>query len=139
MGVVALHFRRDPVQANAANARSRPVEIFLYHAFVKADNLENLDQTIGCLGIPKTAEEAIELANTKGPNVLRRNADVEAARWNLKALRAEYGPRISVGASVSRGGYSDEFRIRDGGHTWTYWRTALPTVLGFVSESFHQY
>ncbi|MCK5137112.1 MAG: esterase family protein [Bacteroidales bacterium] len=32
-----------------------------------------------------------------------------------------------------------EFRIRDGGHNWTYWRTALPKVLEFVSNSFHQY
>jgi len=32
-----------------------------------------------------------------------------------------------------------EFRIHDGGHNWTYWRTALPTVLAFVSDSFHQY
>jgi len=32
-----------------------------------------------------------------------------------------------------------EFRIRDGGHTWTYWRSALPTVLEFVSMSFHQF
>lgn len=32
-----------------------------------------------------------------------------------------------------------EFRIRDGGHTWTYWRESLPTVLEFVSQSFHQY
>ena len=31
-----------------------------------------------------------------------------------------------------------EFRIRDGAHNWTYWRDALPTVLGFVSETFHQ-
>lgn len=31
-----------------------------------------------------------------------------------------------------------EFRVRDGGHTWSYWRSALPTVLGFVSEAFHQ-
>ena len=31
-----------------------------------------------------------------------------------------------------------EFRIRDGGHTWTYWRSALPTVLEFISERFHQ-
>ena len=31
-----------------------------------------------------------------------------------------------------------EFRIREGGHTWTYWRTALPTVLGFISNTFHQ-
>ena len=32
-----------------------------------------------------------------------------------------------------------EFRIRNGGHTWTYWRTALPDVLEFVSQAFHQY
>ena len=31
-----------------------------------------------------------------------------------------------------------EFRIRDGGHHWTYWRDALPTVLEFVSGAFHQ-
>jgi S-formylglutathione hydrolase FrmB len=31
-----------------------------------------------------------------------------------------------------------EFRIRNGGHSWSYWRTALPDVLAFVSESFHQ-
>ena len=30
-----------------------------------------------------------------------------------------------------------EFRVREGGHTWTYWRTALPEVLKFVSQGFH--
>ncbi|GAB3328653.1 alpha/beta hydrolase-fold protein [Larkinella ripae] len=32
-----------------------------------------------------------------------------------------------------------EFRIREGGHTWTYWRASLPTVLEFVSAAFHQF
>jgi len=32
-----------------------------------------------------------------------------------------------------------EFRIRDGAHNWTYWREALPEVLHFVSQAFHQY
>ena len=32
-----------------------------------------------------------------------------------------------------------EFRVRDGAHNWTYWRTALPVVLDFVSMSFHQF
>ena len=32
-----------------------------------------------------------------------------------------------------------EFRIRDGGHNWTYWRESLPVVLSFVSKAFHQY
>lgn len=31
-----------------------------------------------------------------------------------------------------------EFRVRAGEHNWTYWRTSLPEVLKFVSESFHQ-
>jgi S-formylglutathione hydrolase FrmB len=32
-----------------------------------------------------------------------------------------------------------EFRIREGAHNWTYWRTSLPTVLEFVSMSFRQF
>lgn len=32
-----------------------------------------------------------------------------------------------------------EFRIHNGGHTWTYWRNALPNVLEFVSMGFHQH
>jgi len=32
-----------------------------------------------------------------------------------------------------------EFRTRDGGHSWVYWRAALPTVLEYVSMNFHQF
>lgn len=32
-----------------------------------------------------------------------------------------------------------EYRVRDGGHTWTYWRHSLPAVLSFISDTFHQY
>lgn len=31
-----------------------------------------------------------------------------------------------------------EFRVRDGSHNWTYWRTALPEVLKFVGDSFRR-
>lgn len=30
----------------------------------------------------------------------------------------------------------DELRVRDGGHTWEYWHTALRTALPFVSRNF---
>lgn len=36
-------------------------------------------------------------------------------------------------------GIPHEYRVLDGGHTWTYWRTELPKVLMFVSDAFHQY
>lgn len=32
-----------------------------------------------------------------------------------------------------------EFRIRDGVHSWVYWRASLPKVLEFVSMAFHQF
>ncbi|GHU73036.1 endo-1,4-beta-xylanase [Bacteroidia bacterium] len=32
-----------------------------------------------------------------------------------------------------------EYRVKNGGHTWTYWRTELPDVMAFVSKSFTQY
>ncbi|MDH5400373.1 MAG: alpha/beta hydrolase-fold protein, partial [Cyclobacteriaceae bacterium] len=35
-------------------------------------------------------------------------------------------------------GIEHEFRMRQGGHSWSYWRTALPDVLLFVSESFRR-
>ena len=32
-----------------------------------------------------------------------------------------------------------EYRVRDGAHTWSYWRESLPEVLSFISKTFHQH
>jgi len=32
-----------------------------------------------------------------------------------------------------------EFRIRDGAHTWTYWRTGITDALKFIGDSFRRY
>lgn len=32
-----------------------------------------------------------------------------------------------------------EYRVKDGGHTWTYWRMELPIVMEFISKSFTQF
>jgi len=31
-----------------------------------------------------------------------------------------------------------EFRVRDGNHNWTYWRTGITDALQFIGQSFHQ-
>jgi enterochelin esterase-like enzyme len=31
-----------------------------------------------------------------------------------------------------------EFRVRDGSHNWTYWRTGITDALKFIGDSFHQ-
>ncbi len=32
-----------------------------------------------------------------------------------------------------------EYRVRDGAHNWTYWRTGITDALGFIGKSFSQY
>ena len=44
-----------------------------------------------------------------------------------------------VHIAMKKKGIPHEFRIRDGAHNWTYWRSSLPEVLRFISDAFHQY
>ena len=41
--------------------------------------------------------------------------------------------------AMRKKGIPHEFRVRNGAHSWTYWRSSLPNVLEFVSQAFHQY
>jgi enterochelin esterase-like enzyme len=43
-----------------------------------------------------------------------------------------------VHVALKKKGIPHEFRVRNGGHNWTYWREALPQVLEFVTASFHK-
>jgi enterochelin esterase-like enzyme len=65
----------------------------------------------------------------------------KAIRWYIdcgdKDSHIEGNSLVNI--AMCRNGIPHEFRVRDGGHTWTYWRSALPEVLRFVSEAFHQY
>ena len=44
-----------------------------------------------------------------------------------------------VHIAMRKNGIPHQYRVRDGGHTWTYWRSALPEVFKFITVSFHQY
>ncbi|HUX53033.1 MAG TPA: alpha/beta hydrolase-fold protein [Williamwhitmania sp.] len=35
-------------------------------------------------------------------------------------------------------GIAHEYRVRDGGHTWNYWRTGIGPALEFVGQGFHR-
>ncbi len=45
---------------------------------------------------------------------------------------------MALHAQMIKADIPHEFRVRDGSHSWTYWRTALPAVLTFISEVFHR-
>jgi len=65
----------------------------------------------------------------------------KAVRWYIDCGDDDflYEGNSLVHIAMKKKEIPHEFRIRDGAHTWTYWRTSLPEVLRFVSEAFHQY
>jgi len=69
------------------------------------------------------------------------NDQKRAVRWYIDCGDDDflYEGNSLVHIAMRKKEIPHEFRIRDGGHTWTYWRTSLPAVLSFVSDAFHQY
>jgi len=65
----------------------------------------------------------------------------KAIRWYIDCGDDDflYEGNSLVHIAMRKKGIPHEFRIRDGGHTWTYWRESLPEVLSFVSDAFHQH
>lgn len=73
-----------------------------------SDNLDDLDTTIGTLKIPASADDAIALALSNGPEVIRRNLNVEMAEFNLKAIKGSLGPTVTLSANIGKSVYSDQ-------------------------------
>ena len=77
---------------------------------------------------------AIELVN-RMPDDQKK-----AVRWYIDCGDDDflYEGNCLIHIAMRKKDISHEFRVRDGVHNWTYWRDALPKVLEFVSEEFHQ-
>jgi enterochelin esterase-like enzyme len=67
--------------------------------------------------------------------------DVKSVRWYIDCGDDDflYEGNALMHVEMRKKEIPHEYRVRDGGHTWTYWRDALPEVLRFVSQGFHQY
>ncbi|WP_298285391.1 alpha/beta hydrolase-fold protein [uncultured Lutibacter sp.] len=67
--------------------------------------------------------------------------DLKSVRWFIDCGDDDF---LYEGNSLShialrKKNVPHEYRVRDGAHTWTYWRESLPAVLSFVSDAFHQH
>ena len=80
-------------------------------------------------------QSVVELVNNT-PDSLKK-----AVRWYMDCGDDDflYEGNSLVHIAMRKKEIPHEFRIRNGGHTWTYWRQALPEVLEFVSQAFHQF
>lgn len=67
--------------------------------------------------------------------------DLKSVRWYIDCGDDDflYEGNSLVHIAMRKRAIDHEYRVRNGGHNWTYWRDSLPEVLGFVSQAFHQY
>jgi enterochelin esterase-like enzyme len=106
------------------------------------DDLKNYRLWQGVEGITNTDKESY----FKKYSVLSLiqnmpDAQKKAVRWYIDCGDDDflYEGNSLVHIAMRQKEIPHEFRIRDGVHSWVYWRSALPTVLDFVSMGFHQF
>jgi S-formylglutathione hydrolase FrmB len=68
------------------------------------------------------------------------DSEKNAVRWYIDCGDDDYLYERSAMAHITmrKAEIPHEYRVRDGGHEFDYWRSALPEVLAFVSKSFHR-
>jgi enterochelin esterase-like enzyme len=67
--------------------------------------------------------------------------DLKSVRWYIDCGDDDflYEGNSLVHIAMKKKEVPHEYRVREGRHSWTYWRESLPVVLEFVSDAFHQY
>ncbi len=91
-----------------------------------------------------TDEEAEAYFNQQSALALVQNMPDDqknAVRWFIDCGDDDflYEGNALIHIAMRKAEIPHEYRVRQGGHTWTYWRESLPVVLAFVSQAFHQY
>ena len=93
---------------------------------------------------PATGQDRLTVTwKRNNPITLARSApesDLAKVRWYIDCGDDD---ALSAGNSLLHIALLDrkilhEYRVRDGGHTWTYWRSGLPDALKFIAEGFRQ-
>ena len=64
---------------------------------------------------------------------------LNSVRWYIDCGDDDYlyKNNVLMHIKMREKGVKHEFRVRDGDHNWDYWRSALPSVLEFISRKFH--
>ena len=108
-------------------------------------NLEDMERYKSRYGAENVSEEELEAWYQQHSAIeLVKNSpakELKSVRWFIDCGDDDflYEGNSLVHIEMRKKEIPHEFRIRDGGHTWTYWRESLPVVLSFVSDAFHQH
>lgn len=108
-------------------------------------SLDEFKQNVQRWGIKTTDESKLKsFFENYSPVALVENTSVEklkSVRWFIDCGDDDflYEGNSLVHIAMRKKEIPHEYRVREGGHTWTYWRESLPVVLEFVSDTFHQH
>jgi len=127
----ALHHPELFSAACPLSASTGPLSLEATKAWLEQRNLKGTDEQIETYYKRHSALALVEAM----PDDQKK-----AVRWYIDCGDDDflYEGNSLIHIAMRKKEIPHEFRIHNGGHTWTYWRTALPTVLEFVTESFHQ-
>lgn len=66
--------------------------------------------------------------------------DIKSVHWYIDCGDDDflYEGNSLVHIAMKKKEIPHEYRVRQGHHSWTYWRESLPVVLTFISDTFHQ-
>lgn len=128
----ALHHPELFAAACPLSAGTGPLTLDIARERLKKENSSISDSLITAF---YKRQSVVELVNNM-PDTLKKSV-----RWYIDCGDDDflYEGNSLVHIAMRKKEIPHEFRIRDGAHNWTYWRTALPDVLQFVSMSFHQF
>ena len=75
-------------------------------------------------------------------SIIKNQTDekLKSVRWYIDCGDDDflYESNSLAHIALKKRGIPHEYRVRDGDHNWTYWRSALPEVLSFITEHFNQ-
>ncbi len=114
-------------------------------AYVGPLTLDDLRKSMERRGITNVSDQQVKSYFEQHNAVNLVNSipekQTKAVRWYIDCGDDDflYEGNSLVHIAMRKKEIPHEFRIRDGGHSWTYWRESLPSVLSFISDAFHQY
>lgn len=113
-------------------------------AYVGPSTLDGFKQSLGdaAADIPQnTLQTYFERHNAVALAEIVPAEELNSVRWYVDCGDDDFlfEGNALLHIALRKRQVNHEYRVRDGGHTWTYWRESLPEVLAFVSKGFHQY
>jgi enterochelin esterase-like enzyme len=115
------------------SASTGPLSLDDTRASLKQRNITNVSQ--GEVESYFKKHSVVELVNQVADD------QKKAVRWYIDCGDDDflYEGNSLVHIAMRKKEIPHEYRVHDGAHNWGYWRNAMPTVLSFVSDAFHQY